>query len=430
MAGTPALKPETIGDVEQQDDLATPQEQDEMGFTPEERAEWDAMVEADKRPPGEPEEAEDAGEPTETSPRPGDTPLEAVPPPGAKKQPPAPPEEDDEPDQITRDPRTGREQRSISYNKHQRLLNKERAALEALRTQAEQGRIDHAKLTERLAILNDALTAPPPPRELSPQEQEYQRQQEVMQNPMLENTIDPNVDFAGAIEQLQRRQYFMAQASMAQQQETNQTLADQAMVRDFTRDAENYSRTEAGQHFFGENGAYQFLKNRRLIEISLNLFEKDPSDPNEQFTQKEINQLIADFNDEEKGLVADALGRGRSPSKMIMMHAKARGWRPPQAAPVAAARSPAPARRTAAAAPPAARLPHATPSAVAQLQAEMDGARASRSLSDGGGVPPAEPLSAEMLLRMDDDEFGAYIDNLPKNRLEAIMGREFPGRGG
>jgi len=30
---------------------------------------------------------------------------------------------------------------------------------------------------------------------------------------------------------------------------------------------------------------------------------------------------------------------------------------------------------------------------------------------------------------MDDDEFGAYIDNLPKNRLEAIMGREFPGRG-
>jgi hypothetical protein len=35
----------------------------------------------------------------------------------------------------------------------------------------------------------------------------------------------------------------------------------------------------------------------------------------------------------------------------------------------------------------------------------------------------------EQLLKMDDDEFGIYIDNLPPARLQALMGREFPGRG-
>ena len=68
------------------------------------------------------------------------------------------------------------------------------------------------------------------------------------------------------------------------------------------------------------------------------------------------------------------------------------------------------------------------PSAVAQIQAEMAGANASRSLSDGGGSPPGEPLSMERLLHMNDEEFGIYVDNMPKSQLDAIMGRDFSGR--
>jgi hypothetical protein len=223
----------------------------------------------------------------------------------------------------------------------------------------------------------------------------------------------------------------MADASMQQQEATQDQLQDQALLRDFTRDTQMYAQTEEGQHFFGGEGAYQFLKNSRLVELGISLFDKDPTDPNEQFTPQEINKMIADFNAEEKWVVNNALSTGKSPAKAIMRLAKGRGWKPPQAAAPAAPLPAGGARRPAQpqARSPAAPAPAAARNAVAQIQAEQAGAAASRSLSDGGGVPPAEPLSIETLLKMDDQEFGMYIDNLPTQRLQALMGREFPGRG-
>jgi hypothetical protein len=432
-----ALQPEMIGDVDQ-GFVPEPEEHDvdELGLTAEERAEFDSMRDADSGLPEPSEEPE--SEPAGTEPRPQ---LDAPPAPApGKKPPPAPvPEEDDEPDLVTRDPRTGKEQRTISFGKHQRLLKREREAAEALRTQAEETRIQQAKLAERLAILNEALNAPPVQQPMTPQEQEYARQQAIMQNPMLEETIDPAIDLPASIAQLQRRQVFMANASMQQQEDTQDQLADQALLRDFTRDTQMFSQTQEGQHFFGGEGAYQFLKNSRLVELGISLFDKDPTDPNEVFSQAEINKMITDFNAEEKWVVNNALQTGKSPAKAIMRLAKGRGWKPPQPAAAAPAPQPgaaAPQMRRAAPAPPLARMPAAAPgaaapamrSAVAQLQAEQAGAAASRSLSDGGGAPPAEPLSIEQLLKMDDTEFGIYIDNLPKQRLESLMGREFPGR--
>jgi hypothetical protein len=430
MMMAPALKPEILGDTEEGDPPVTGEQQDELGLTPEERAEWDSMRD-DTKTPTEPTEEPGEAPPSETVPKEGDTALDTLPAPGEPKKeaPPkkdAPPEEDDEPDQVTRDPRTGKEQRTISYGKHQRLLNKERAAAEALRTQAEEGRISQAKLAERLAILNDALMAPPVPTQ---QQQEEQQRYEAERNPMLEETIDPSIDLAGALGQMQRRQIFMANASMMQQESTQEQIADQAMVRDFTRDSQLFSQTEEGQHFFGPEGAYQFLKNSRLVELGYNLFRKDASDPNERFTQDEISRMVSEFNTEEKWLVNKAFQAGDSPAKAVMWHARARGWRAPEAQ---QQQQPAATPRSAAAqAPPAARrVPQAAApaGAVAQIQAERAGAAASRSLSDGGGVPPAEPLSVDKLLEMDDEEFGLYIDNLPPQRLQQIMGREFPGR--
>ena len=157
------LQPETIGDVEQ-GFVPEPEEHDvdEMGLTPEERAEFDNMRNADAglpEPAEEPEPEEGIGE--------GQPQITAPPAPQARRQ--APPEEDDEPDQVVRDPRTGKEHRTISFGKHQRLLNRERQQAETLRTQAEQTRIEQAKLAERLAILNEALMAPPPQQPMTPQ---------------------------------------------------------------------------------------------------------------------------------------------------------------------------------------------------------------------------------------------------------------------
>src|SRR6516225_4860301 len=417
------LQAERIGDVEEGENLAPPGEVDELGLTAEERAQFDGMKDADRGIPDS-EEAEEAPE----EPAPSTPPSPGVEAPQAAEAKKAPgPEEDDEPDQVTRDPRTGKEQRTISYGKHQRLLKKAQADAEALRAQAEEGRINHAKLAERLAILNDALTAPQAPRQLTPQEQEYQRQQEIQQNPMLEDTIDPSVDIAGALAQMQRRQVFMAQASMYQQETTQEAMAHEAMVRDFTRDTQLFSQTEEGQHFFGMDGAYQHLKNTRLVELGLALFDKDPSDPRETFTQAEIDKMIADFNSEEAWLVQNALQHGRSPAKAIMKHAQLRGWKAPQVQTSTPAPVVQPQVRRAAQQAPLARAP--VPSAVAQIQAEKAGQAASRSLSDGGGAPPSGPLTPKELLEMDDEQFGLYIDNLPPHALQALMGREFPSRG-
>jgi hypothetical protein len=422
MAG---LQAEKLGDIEQ-GEAAAVGEVDDLGLTSEERQQFDSMKDADKGLPEAPESEEP--EPAADTPAGVDKPtLDAPPAPAEAKKAPAEPEEDDEPDQLVTDPRTGKQQRTISFGKHQRLLKKAREDAEALRTANEETKINQAKLAERLTILNEALTTPVAPQPRTAEEEEYYRQQEVAQNPLLEDTIDPNIDLAGSIAQLQRRQVFMAHTTLAQQETTQEVLADQALVRDFTRDTQLYSQTAEGQHFFGAEGAYQYLKNSRLVELGISLFDKDPSDPKEQFTQAEIDKMISDFNTEEKWVVNNALQSGKSPAKAIMRLAKGRGWKAPSqqqaaAAPAAAAQAPA-ARRGAPAAPAAAR------SAVAQLQAEQAGAAASRSLSDGGGAPPAEPLSIEKLLKMDDEEFGAYVDNLPPAKLQALMGREFPGRG-
>lgn len=427
MAG---LAAEKLGDVEE-GYVPDSTEVDEQGLTPEERQAFDGMRDADKNIPEAPES--DEPEPAADTPAGVDRPAgeAAETPAEAKKAPPAEPEEDDEPDQEVRDPRTGKVQRTISFGKHQRLLKKAREDAEALRKSAEEGKVSQAKLAERLAILNEALTAPPVPQPRTAEEEQFLRQQEIAQNPMLEETIDPQIDLAGSIAQIQRRQSFMVNSSMQQQEYTQEAIADQQMIHDYGRDAQLYAGTEEGRHFFGDDGAYQFLKNSRLIELGIALFDKDPTDSRDQFTQQEINKIVADFNTEEKWVVGNALRAGKSPAKAIMRLAKGRGWKPPAAttAPAAPVSTTPVAGVRRAAAPASGTAATAQRSAVAQLQAEKAGAAAARSLSDGGGAPPAEPLSVEQLLKMDDDEFGTYIDNLPAARLQALMGREFPGRG-
>lgn len=400
-----ALTPEKIGDTEEGETTAT---RDEMGFTPEERTAWDAMESAGKSnapatesaPPAEqpsdgvtpPPPADDADDEDDETPSPAD---DTAPPPAAV------------------DPKTGKQpQRTVNYNKHQRELKKREDKLAESARELAKEREDRIKLSERLAILNEALTAPVPP---TPEAAAAAAAANA--NPWDEADIKTAEDAVGAIDQIQRRAAWdrkQGEARAGELEETRESLADRDLRDNFQRDADAFRSSPEGQHF---PSAYQFLKDSRLTELAISLFDKDPTDPQAIFTKPEIDKLVADFNAEEKWVVGNAMRERKSPSQVIMKLAKGRGWKP-QAAPPAAA--------SAAGAPPLARTP-APPAkaltAAERLAAETAGAAASRSLSDGGGTPPPPALTAERLLAMDDAEFAKYADNLPKEKLDQILGR-------
>lgn len=410
------LEPERLGDVEEGASAPEP-ETDEMGLTPSERAEWDAMEAEGKgttpAQTGDPEPADgdDAGD---------DDPAAE----GQQNQQPAPvPGDDDEDDDPAPAPGQKKPGQTISRHKHTRELNKKEQEAADLRARLAQRDIDFAKAQERLQILNEALTAPPPPDPAAVQ------QQAEAENPWMEKTITVEEDAIQALAQMQRRQDYTNRQQTQHFEQVQESEADRHLRETFNRDIQAYAAQPADKNpdapFFGD--AYAHLKNSRLTEISIALFDKDPNDPAEVFTQQELSRIISDFNGEEKWLVGNAVQNGKSPAAAVMKMARGRGWKRPD--PQTQQRQAAPAARTNGAAPPAARAPAARPangSAVDKLNAEIEGAAAARSLSDGGGAPPQPLVDIEQLLKMGDDEFGAYIDNLPKSRLDNIMGKEQP----
>lgn len=393
------VQAEKIGDVEQGAPVGTA---DDLGLTSDERAQWDAMQSAEVIPDDEPETAhEDAPEVA---------PEAAAKPEGESVEKPEG-EDDGEEDapEAPVDAKTGKsQQKQVSWQKHQRLLSARDAKLKAAEERANKLTIDQAKLATRLDMLNEVLTAPPPVDPVVAQKQA------VAENPMLEPDIKVEDDALGAIAQLQRRNAYLLQQTTQTHEETQAQLQDRQLKDDFERDVAAYSRSEAGKHFYN---AYQFLKDSRLTELAISLFDKDPTDEGQIFTQAEINKLVSDFNAEEKWVVSNARGAGKSAAAAIMKLAKGRGFKP-QAPP---APSPVPAAAAPAAARPA--NGNGVPNAVAKIQAEAEAAAASRSLSEGGGVPPALELTQDRLLKMSDAEFGRFIDNLPQDQLDSIMGR-------
>lgn len=307
--------------------------------------------------------------------------------------------------------------KTVAFGKYQRELKKANEALATERANAQKEREDRIKLAERVSIINEALAA-----------QAQQAAQPAVdpnappENPFDEADIDPNEDYAASVQQIQRRQRFQMEMQNAVVNDVSETRADTELRDTFTRDFTAYARTEAGQHL---PAAYQFLKDQRLTQIALSEFDKDPNDPNEVFTKAEVARMVQLFNSEEKWLVGNAIKQGKSPSQAIMKQAKIYGFKPQETA----AAAPAPAARTAAPAPaarvPAVRqppAPAAVPSAAEQLAALQQAQQDGRSLSDGGGAPPTG-LTAELLLRMGDDEFAEMVDGMSKGQLDALMGR-------
>jgi hypothetical protein len=308
--------------------------------------------------------------------------------------------------------------KKINFSKYQRELKRANDQRAAVEQQLQKERDDRIKLNTRLEMISEALQ-----QQTTPTAQ--QQAPEVPQNPFEEEDIDPNEDFAQAIAQINRRQRFQLES----QNEVRQTIAesseDIAIKETFTRDFAAYASREPSLP-----AAYQHLKDARLTQICLGEFGKDPNDSGEVFTPQEVQRMVQMFNAEEKWLVGKAIKEKRSPAAAIMAMAKTFGFKPDSAATAAqqqaAPAAQVPARRQQAASParqqqaPAAQQ---QPDAMQQLEQLRQNQENARSLSDGGGAPPMSGLTAEMILRLGDEEFAEMVDSMPEHQLNALMGR-------
>lgn len=380
----------------------------DIGLTAEEQAEFDRMAQGgdDPEPPPAGDSIDGDDDPD------GDEDDGADPAPA--ETPPAPLGREKTPAELAAEAATGKKPapKTVSFGKYQRELKAERARVATLEAAERTARENNIKLAERVAIIQEALSQPPAPV-VDPNAPPA--------NPFDEDDIDPTVDYAASVQQIQRRQRFQREESTRVEQNVTESNEDREMRDTFTRDFQTYGATETGKDL---PEAYQFLKDSRLTEIAISEFDKDPNDPNEVWMPGEIAKMVQMFNAEEKWVVGNAIKANKSPAAAIMKLARARGFKP--AAPAPAARA-APAAPAAPARVPAVRngngaAPPAAPSA-AQALAELAAAKeAGKSLSDGGGAPP-QGLSAEMILALGDEEFADMVDNLPKHQLDALMGR-------
>lgn len=321
------------------------------------------------------------------------------------------------PQELAAEATTGKKPapKTVSYGRHQRELKRANEALVTAQVAERKAREDAIKLAERVAIINEALTAPvaAPVDPNAP-----------LADPFDEEDIDPETDYAASVKQIQRRQRFQRDSQGRIEEDVTLSREDQQMRETFQRDF-----TAAAAADPSVPAAYQFLKDSRLTEICISEFDKNPNDPNEVFTPQEVAKMVQIFNAEEKYVVSNALKAKKSPTRAILRLAEARGFKyeppaaPAAAVPAPAARASVPAVRNGNGAPPA----PAVPSAAEQLAAFAAAKEAGKSLSDGGGAPPESGLSAKMLLDMSPEEFEDFIDNLsPKEerQFNELLGRD------
>jgi hypothetical protein len=372
------------------------------GFTPEERAQFQEMQTTTSGPapvdpvPATPEPAPVAAAPAvapaaadDDDDEPAPAPIPGAPPVPADQQHP----------------------RRVSWSKYSRETDELRKKVEAAEGTIAQQRVNQAKLDERLAIINEALTAPP---------------QQAAQPADDDPEPDPNEDIFGhnawLKRQLVRTNQRMEEFTTAQEQRQQASDENTNLNNSYLQDANTFAAKEP--NFVP---AYQFLMESRVNELAHYFFGKDLTEQGAHLTPQEVKRITDEITAEERALVQNAVKGGRSPAQEVFKMARMRGFRPPAPAAQAPAAAPATngaaapaARPTASAAPPAAAAP-AAPSVTAELARIRNGQDAALSLSQGGGAP-AVTLDAARLANMPDDEFNALLDSMSESQRRAIMG--------
>lgn len=284
--------------------------------------------------------------------------------------------------------KAGKPQKRVSFHKYQRLETRLRDAEGRLTQSAE----ERTRIDERLKIINEALTTPAPGPVAEP----------------VDEDPEPDID-ANIFEHnkwLRRQIGRQNEAFTEFQGQVREQNEEREIANSYRQDANRFARSEP---MFGN--AYAFLLTLRQNQLKAAGWDD----------QKKIDQQIVK---EEKGLVRNAIGDGKSPAERIFEMAKAAGFTPP--APKAA--EPVPGaldgKGPVAAAPAAAAVPAvrpAVPSVKEQVELAAQGAAAATSLSSAGGAA-LEPLTAAKLLSMDEDEFNEAVAGLSKAKLRELFG--------
>lgn len=241
-------------------------------------------------------------------------------------------------------------------------LHKERERRKAVESEALAMRDKMARAEERLAILNEALTAPT-----------QQAQQQVQGPPDPETDIFAYVKWqAGEIERLK-------QGSAQREQVEAQRAGVARLEEAYKADALSYMQEKPD---FPD--AYKYIANSYFGELKAL-----------GYSEAEARQRLSI---EESNLAAEAFQRGVRPAQVIYERARARGYTPKQAAQAAA--QPDPAQKI---------------NAIATAQAQQ------KSLGGSGGAS-GDTLTVESLANMSEAEFEAVYKRLGKNKMSAFLG--------
>lgn len=304
--------------------------------------------------------------------------------------------------------------RRVSYGKFKRVEER----LKSERAENEQRKIREAKLDERLKILNEALTTPPPV--------------EAKPKPADDPEPDPEADIFGWVKWSQRERTRLNNELNGQREALHNIYQgkqaegeDAAVAQHYATDAQQFVQKEP--NFVP---AYQFLMQSRLAELAMYYDGVDVYSDGATLSPEQIQRIRRVAASEERQLVTEAIRAGQSPAERVFRLARSRGFRP--AAPGAAPPPPpVPGARpngngthqpngNGAAAPPAAAAP-AQPSVIDEIARIKAGQGASLSLSNAGGTTPI-PLDARRLADMPESEFRHMVENMAPEQLKAILG--------
>lgn len=311
--------------------------------------------------------------------------------------------------------------RRVPYKRFERA-EAERVRLEKL---VQQQQVEQARINERMAIINEALT---------PKQQAAKTAQQQAE----EDDPEPELEADGTPKDIfqhnawLRRQFVRQDATIRSMQEGSQRQSAaqteyETVKQTFADDAQAFTAEEPN---FPE--AYTFLLATRFAELAAYHFGKDATDQATKFTSQELARIRQDIAAEERTLVTSAIKAGRSPARAVFAMAKARRYAPsakPTATPGAGAAAAAAVASNGAAAPAVARPANgaarpaaaAAPSVREEIDRIKNGSEAALSLA-GGGATPALALTPKVLADMPEDQFAALLDRLSEDDLRRAMG--------
>lgn len=303
--------------------------------------------------------------------------------------------------QPAKDPRKAR----VSLGKF--LRTEERAKKAETELTAERERT--ARFDERMKILSEALATPKADGD----------QQQQDDDPM----PDREADVFAYLGWADRRTAKLEKALADMQQGKQSEQADQSISTAYMDDARAFATREP--NFVP---AYQHLMNTRVRQMALINFGKNLSAEGVTLTMAEQQKIKTAVAQEEKELAASALRVGKSPAQLMFEIAQSMGFQPPAADPAAPGNGAAPTngaapaggRPTASAAAPTNGANGKQPTVKDEIDRLKNGQDAALSLSHGGGAPN-NPLTAQKLADMPQDEFNRLADTLTAEEFQRLV---------